>query len=267
LTSSPPPQESVLLRKENGVAWITLNRPEVLNACDIPALKKLGVFLKEVEADRSVRCVVITGSGRAFCAGADLQAIRQRRAGGKISLEEDLVEGFNPVASRIFNMAKPVIAMVNGVAAGAGMGIALACDLRVVSDAARFQEAFAKVGLVPDTGATYTLPRLLGLTKAMELAFTGDGFDAKEAERMGIVTKVVPLASLEGETRLLAEKLASGPKGLGLAKRAIHRALILDFDQALEYEAQLQALAGASEDHEEGIRAFLEKRPPKFTGN
>jgi 2-(1,2-epoxy-1,2-dihydrophenyl)acetyl-CoA isomerase len=259
--------ESVLLKKENGVAWITLNRPEVLNACDIPTLKKLAAVLKEVEADRTIRCVVITGNGRAFCAGADLQAIRQRQESAKISLLEDLVEGFNPVASKIFNMDKPVIAMVNGVAAGAGMGIAFACDLRIMSETAKFREAFAGVGLVPDTGATYTMPRLLGLTKAMELAFSGEGIDAKEAEKLGIVTKVVAPSALETETRALAEKLASGPRGLGLAKRAVHRALTLDFDQALEYEAQLQAVAGASADHEEGIRAFMDKRKANFTGN
>jgi len=261
--SSP---ESVLVRKENGVAWVTLNRPEVLNACDIPTLKKLGAALKEIEGDQSTRCVVITGSGRAFCAGADLSAIKQRRASEKILLDEDLRVGFNPVASRIFNMEKPVIAMVNGVAAGAGMGLAFACDLRIMSEGARFVEAFAKVGLVPDSGATYTMSRLLGLTKAMELGFSGEGIDAKEAERLGIVTRIVSHDKLEVETRAIAEKLAHGPKGLGLTKRAIHRALSLDFDSTLEYEAQTQAVAGASEDHEEGVRAFTEKRNPEFKG-
>jgi 2-(1,2-epoxy-1,2-dihydrophenyl)acetyl-CoA isomerase len=263
LSSTP---DLVLTQKEKGIAWITLNRPGALNACDIPTLKKLGAVLKEVEGDTTSRCVVITGAGRAFCAGADLKAIRERREKGKISLLEDLVEGFNPVVSRIFNMDKPVIAMVNGVAAGAGMGIAFACDLRIMSETAKFVEAFAKVGLVPDSGATYTMSRLLGLTKAMELAFSGESIDAREAERLGIVTKVVPASLLESETRILAEKLASGPSGLGLSKRAIHRALSLDFDQALEYEAQIQAVAGDSADHEEGIRAFLERRPPNFTG-
>ncbi len=226
-------QDTILVRKETGVAWITLNRPEVLNACDIPTLKKLASVLKEAESDSSTRCLVITGAGRAFCAGADLKAMSQRRNTEKISLQDDLVHGFNPVASRIFNMDKPVIAMINGVAAGAGMGIALACDIRIMSENARFIEAFAKVGLVPDCGVTYTMPRLFGLTKAIELGFTGEGIDAKEAERLGAV-KVVPAGELEGETRTLAEKLARGPKGLGLTKRAIHRALSLDFDGALE---------------------------------
>jgi len=258
--------EPILVRKEKGVAWVTLNRPEVLNACDIPTLKKLASVLKEIEKDQESKCIVITGSGRAFCAGADLQAIRKRRETDKISLRDDLVEGFNPVVSRIFNMDKPVIAMVNGVAAGAGMGIAFACDLRIMSEEARFVEAFAKVGLVPDSGATYTMIRLLGLTKAMDLAFSGEGIDAREAERLGIVTKVVPSDVLESETRATAEKLSSGPLGIGLTKRAMHRALFLDFEGALEYEAQIQTIAGSSEDHEEGIRAFLEKRPPAFKG-
>ncbi|MDA4111518.1 MAG: enoyl-CoA hydratase/isomerase family protein [Thaumarchaeota archaeon] len=256
-------KDPVLVKRENGVAWITLNRPEVLNACDIATLKKLNSVLKEVETDQSTRCVVITGSGRAFCAGADLQSLAQR---GNVSLDDDLKEGFNPVCSRIFNMEKPVIAMINGVAAGAGMGIAFACDLRIMSEGARFVEAFGKVGLVPDSGATFTMPRLLGITKAMELAFTGEAIDASEADRMGIVNKIVPGDKLESETRTFAEKLAKGPKGLGLSKRAIHKALSLEFDSALEYEAELQQVAGSSEDNKEGVIAFREKRNPNFTG-
>ncbi len=255
--------DPILARKENGVSWITINRPEVLNACDIPTLKKFAAALKEAEQDEAVRCIVITGKGRAFCAGADLQSLSQR---GEISLAADLREGFNPVCSKIFHLEKPVVAMVNGVAAGAGVGIAFACDLRIVSESAKFVEAFAKVGLIPDSGATFTMPRLLGLTKAMELAFTGESVDASEAFRMGIVNKVVPPDQLESETRSLAEKLASGSIGLGLSKKAIHKALSLDFDGALEYEAEMQEIAGASKDHKEGVMAFREKRPPKFSG-
>jgi 2-(1,2-epoxy-1,2-dihydrophenyl)acetyl-CoA isomerase len=257
-------EDTVLFRKDKGVAWITLNRPSVLNACDLSTLKKLGGILKEVESDTGIRCVVITGAGRAFCAGADLQSLSQR---GKISLAEDLREGFNPVCSTIFNMEKPVIAMVNGVAAGAGFGIAFASDLRIMSESARFVEAFARVGLVPDSGATYTMPRLLGLTKAMELAFTGEGIDANEAFHLGIVNRLVPQDKLEQETRITAEKLAMGPRGLGLSKKAIHKALFLDFDAALENEAEMQELAGSSSDHKEGVMAFREKRAPNFTGS
>jgi 2-(1,2-epoxy-1,2-dihydrophenyl)acetyl-CoA isomerase len=258
----------IVTREETGVAWVKLNRPEVLNACDISTLKKLHTVLKDLEFDSSVRCIVISGSGRSFCAGADLASLKERGSHGEggLALNEDLREGFNPVVSRIFNMDKPVVAMVNGVAAGAGMSIAFACDVRIMSESARFVEAFAKVGLVPDSGATFTMPRLLGLTKAMELAFSGDGIDSKEAERMGIVTKVVSPENLEKETRMYAEKLASGPRGLGLSKRAIHRAMSLDFDSALEYEADMQQVAGTTEDHREGVTAFTEKRPAKFKG-
>jgi len=258
---------TILVRKERGVMWITLNRPEVLNALDLATLKKLQTVLKEAEFELETKCVVITGMGRAFCAGADLQSLKTRSASeGGLSLDADLREGLNPIVSRIFNMEKPVIAMVNGVAAGAGMSIAFSCDLRIISVNARFVEAFAKVGLVPDSGATFTMPRLLGLTKSMELAFTGDGLDSKEAERLGIVNKVVLPQQLETETRLVAERLAAGPRGLGLSKRAIHRALSMDFDSTLEYEANAQLIAGSTLDHKEGVAAFVEKRSPEFKG-
>ena len=179
---------------------------------------------------------------------------------------EDLRDGFNPIISKIRSIDTPVIAMINGVAAGAGMGLALAADLKIMADNARFVEAFAKIGLVPDSGASFFMPRLLGISKAMELAFTGDGIDAKEAERLGAVNKVVPLDQLESETRELAEKLAAGPKGIGLAKRAINKALHADLDTSLEYEAYMQEIAGSTEDYQEGLQAFGEKRPPRFQG-
>lgn len=258
--------DSVIIKKENGVAWITINRPEVLNACDIDTLKKLLSAFKEAEKDSSVRCLVLTGAGRAFCAGADLQSLKKRGVGVDISLMEDLKEGFNPIVSKMRNMDKPVVAMINGVAAGAGMGLALASDLKIMADSAKFVEAFAKVGLVPDSGATFFMPRLLGISKAMELAFTGEGIDAKEAERLGAVNRIVPLDQLEKETRTLAEKLAKGPRGIGLAKRAINKALYVDLDSALDYEAYMQEIAGSTQDYKEGLKAFGEKRPPEFQG-
>ncbi len=254
------------MNKENSVAWLRINRPEVLNACDIETLKKLQSIFKESETDPEIRCVVLTGVGRAFCAGADLQSLKTRGSGKPLSLGDDLREGFNPIISRIRNMEKPVIAMVNGVAAGAGLGLAFACDLRMMSETARFVEAFAKLGLIPDSGATFFMPRLLGVTKSMELAFTGEGIDARESEKLGIVNKVVPSDQLEKETKILAEKLAKGPRGIGLSKRAINRALTLDMEGALEYEAYLQEIAGQTQDHKEGVRAFIEKRPPSFEG-
>jgi 2-(1,2-epoxy-1,2-dihydrophenyl)acetyl-CoA isomerase len=259
-------REIVLVKKENGVGWITLNRPEFLNACDIETLKKLQTVLKQMENDPEVRCLVITGAGRAFCAGADLQSLKRRALEGGVSVSEDLRVGFNPVLSKIRNMDKPVIGMINGVAAGGGLGIAFACDLRIVSESAKFIEAFVKVGLVPDCGASYTMPRLLGVAKAMELAFTGDGIDAKEAERLGLANRVLPTEKLEPETRALAEKIASGPRAVGLSKRTIYKALTLDFDSALENEAYMQEIASSSYDHKEGLAAFNEKRPPKFKG-
>jgi 2-(1,2-epoxy-1,2-dihydrophenyl)acetyl-CoA isomerase len=260
-------KEIVLVRKENGVGWITLNRPEVLNACDIDTLKKLQSVLKQMETDPEVRCLVITGSGRAFCAGADLKSLKRRGSETKVSVSSDLRDGFNPVLSKIRNMDKPVIGMINGVAAGGGLGIALSCDIRMMSESAKFIEAFVKVGLVPDCGASYTMPRLLGLSKALELAFTGDGIDAREAERLGVVSQALPPDKLEQETRALAEKIASGPRAVGLSKRTIYKALSLDFDGALENEAYMQEIASSTHDHEEGLAAFVENRTPKFKGD
>jgi 2-(1,2-epoxy-1,2-dihydrophenyl)acetyl-CoA isomerase len=256
----------LIVKKENGVGWIIFNRPEVLNAFDLETLKEMQATFKDFEKDASVRCIVLTGAGRAFCAGADLQSLKARGSGNQLSLAEDLRQGFNPVVSKMRSIDKPVIAMVNGVAAGAGMGLAFAADLRIVSEGAKFVEAFAKVGLVPDSGASFFMPRLLGLSKAFELAFTGEGIDAKEAEKLGAVNKIVPSDQLEAETRALAEKLAKGPKGMGLSKRAINKAVYSDIDAALEYEAYMQEIAGNSEDYKEGVNAFGEKRPPQFTG-
>ena len=256
--------ESILVKKENGVAWITMNRPNVLNAFDVPMLKKMQSALKDADSDPSVRCVVISGAGRAFCAGVDLQSLRSR--GSEASLEEDLREGFNPIVLRIRNTDKPVIAMVNGAAAGAGMGIALACDLRIMSEGAKFVEAFAKIGLVPDSGASFFMPRLFGLARTMELIFTGEGVDAQEALRLGAVNKVVPQDKLEEETRIMAEKLATSPRGIGHAKRAVNRALTMNLEEVLEYEARMQQIAGETEDHKEGVRAFTEKRQGQFKG-
>lgn len=258
--------EKIVTKKESGVAWIYFNRPEVLNACDIETLRSLQDALKDAEKDPAIRCVVLSGKGRAFCAGADLQSLRARKVGTEVSLKDDLREGFNPVVTRMRSMDKPVIAMINGVAAGAGMGIALAADLKIMADDARFVEAFAKVGLVPDSGATFFMPRLFGISKAMELSFTGEGIDAKEAERLGAINKAVPKDRLESETKTIAEKLAKGPKGIGLAKRAINRALRSDLDAALDYEAYMQEIAGSTEDYKEGLKAFVEKRLPNFQG-
>ena len=262
----PTTEESVLVKKENGVAWITINRPEVLNALNTDVIWKLRDALDDAERDPQVRCVVIGGEGRAFSAGADLQSLKKRQRQAEISFMEHLKEETNPLISKMRNMDKPIISMINGVAAGAGMSLALAADLKVMAEGARFVEAFAKIGLIPDAGATFLLARSFGISKAMELALTGDGIDAEEAKRLGAVNKVVPPDQLEKETRILAERLAKGPKGIGLAKRAMNKALVSDLDTALDYEAHLQEIVASSEDFKEGVSAFNDKRPARFQG-
>ena len=258
--------KSVVVRKENGVAWIKINRPEVLNALDAEAIRGLRVALEDAEKDPAVRCVVLGGEGRAFSAGADLRSMKGRQDRGEVSFMGHLKGETNPLISKLRNMDKPVVAMINGVAAGMGLSLALAADVKIMADDARLVEAFAKVGLIPDAGATFLMARSFGISKAMELALTGDGMDAKEAERLGAVNRVVPAHRLEKETRALAEKLARGPMGMGLAKRAMNRALVTDLDTALDYEAHVQEIVAASEDFKEGVRAFNEKREAKFQG-
>jgi 2-(1,2-epoxy-1,2-dihydrophenyl)acetyl-CoA isomerase len=178
-----------------------------------------------------------------------------------------LRQRYNPLVSKMRNIEKPVLGSINGVAAGAGCSIALACDLRIASEKARFMEVFVRVGLVPDSGSSFLLPRLVGLGRALEMAFLGDEMGADEALRTGLVNRVVPAEELESATRELALRLAKSPtKAIGLAKRAINRALTMDLDQALDYEVYGQETAGASDDHKEGIAAFLEKRAPNVTG-
>ncbi len=251
-----------------GVAKVVLNRPDVLNALNGQLLDELNTALKDLETDPQVRCVVVTGSGRAFCAGADLGELRSQYLQGTApDLGDSLRRRFNPIVERIRRMEKPVIALVNGAAAGAGLGIAMACDIKIASDKATFVEAFAKVGLVPDSGTSFFLPRLLGVSKAMELAFTGQGIDASTAEKLGLVNKVVEHDELEKAGLEMASKLAAGPtRGFGLSKKAINRALESGFQEALQYEAYLQEIAGRTRDHREGVVAFFEKRKPTFNG-
>ena len=203
-----------------------------------------------------------------FCAGADIQALKSRSSlgGEELSLMEDLRDGFNPIISRMRNMDKPIIAMVNGVAAGAGMGLAFASDLRIMSENARFAEAFAKIGLVPDSGVTFFMPRLLGITKAMELAFTGESMDAAESLKLGIVNKVVPPDRLEAETRELAEKLARGPKGMGLSKRAINKACTWTWMESWITKRTCRKLQGRRTITGKALGHLPRKEPPNFQG-
>jgi 2-(1,2-epoxy-1,2-dihydrophenyl)acetyl-CoA isomerase len=242
---------------------MTLNRPQSLNAFVPQMNQEVLDALKNAERDPDVRCVMITGAGRAFCAGQDLKGRTPEQKG---SLGASLREKYNPMIRQIRQMEKIVIAAVNGVAAGAGCNLALACDLRVASEEAKFIQSFVRVGLAPDSGGSFILPRLVGLSKAMELLLLGDTVDAREAHRIGLVARVFPAAEFADSANAIGAQVAKAPRGIGLIKRAINHANLPNLESDLEYEAYLQELAGRSSDYDEGVRAFLEKRPPVFTG-
>lgn len=250
--------------RAEGVATLTLDRPESLNSFDRRMKEELLAAFRSLERDRGVCVVILTGAGRAFSAGQDL---KERREPGAVDLATELRERYNPIVLAMRRLEKPIIGAINGVAAGAGCSIALACDLRIAAEDATFIEVFGRVGLVPDSGSTWFLPRLVGYARAAEMMFTAEPVDAVSAERMGLVNRVVRAEQLLDEARALASKLASGaPLALALAKRALNRALEADLVSTLEYEAQLQGIAGDSADHVEGVRAFVEKRRPEFRG-
>ncbi|HET9083901.1 MAG TPA: enoyl-CoA hydratase-related protein [Candidatus Limnocylindrales bacterium] len=250
---------------DGAVATLTLDRPEALNALTVPVKVALREAFESLAADRDVRAVILTGAGRAFSAGQDLAEREQPDAA---PLEVEVRERYNPIIRAIRSMGQPVIAAVNGVAAGAGASLAFACDLRICAEEARFVLAFGRIGLVPDTGATWFLPRIVGRAKATELALAGDQVDATEALRLGLVSRVVPGDRLLDEARALAERIAEGaPLATALTKEALERSATITLDEALEGEAKLQGIAGASRDHAEGLAAFREKRPPRFTGS
>jgi 2-(1,2-epoxy-1,2-dihydrophenyl)acetyl-CoA isomerase len=255
--------ETILYDKQNGVATLTLNRPQALNAFVPQMNKEVMAALKDGERDKEVRCFMITGAGRAFCAGQDLKGRTPEQKG---SLGASLREKYNPMIRQIRQMEKIVIAAVNGVAAGAGCNFALACDLRVASEDAKFIQSFVRVGLAPDSGGSFILTRLVGLSKAMELLLLGDTVDAMEAQRIGLVARVFPNAEFAARAREIAERVAGAPRGIGLIKRAVNHANLPALESDLEYEAHLQEIAGRSADYDEGVRAFLEKRAPVFTG-
>ena len=257
------PYETIIYEKQNGVATITLNRPQALNAFIPQMNQEVLQALKDTDRDHEARCVMITGAGRAFCAGQDLKGRTPEQKG---SLGASLREKYNPLIRQIRQMEKIVIAAVNGVAAGAGCNFALACDLRVASEEAKFIQSFVRVGLAPDSGGSFILPRLVGLSKAMELLLLGDTVDAREAQRIGLVARIFPAAEFAASARAVAEQVARAPRGIGLIKRAVNRANLASLEQNLEYEAQLQEIAGRSADYDEGVKAFLEKRVPVFTG-
>lgn len=260
--------QTILYDVSENIATITLNRPDVLNAVNETLGRELQEALKAAGQSDEVRCLIITGRGKAFSAGEDIQDLRgQYERGEKPRLGERLLYKYNPIIRRIRQTPKPIIAAVNGVAAGGGAGIAYACDIRTAADNAKFIQAFIRVGLAPDSGTSFFLPRLVGFAKALELSLTGQELTSKDAERLGLVAKVVPIERLIPTTREIAAALANGPtKAIGLTKRALNKSVSSDLEGVLEYESYLQEIAGATSDHIEAVRAFFEKRKPTFLG-
>lgn len=248
----------------NGVCEIKFNRPEVFNSFNKPMALAVQKVLDDCEKDNEIRAIIITGEGKAFCAGQDLAEATDPNGP---PLDSIVREHYNPIIRRIREIEKPIIAAVNGVAAGAGANIALACDITFAKESASFIQAFSKIGLIPDSGGTFFLPRIIGMQKALALMFTGDKVSAKEAEAMNMIYKVVADDALETEVRAFAENLAKMPtRGLGLTKKAVNASWTNDLKTQLDFEEILQTEAGATYDFNEGVSAFMEKRKPAFKG-
>ena len=258
--------ESILLKIENSVAWITLNRPDAFNSFNREMALLLQKTLDNCAKDTNVRAIVITGNGKAFCAGQDLKEVTDPELNP--GFRKILEEHYNPIIQKIRTIEKPIIAAVNGVAAGAGANIALACDFVVATEQASFIQAFSKIGLIPDSAGTFFLPRLIGLQRATALMLLGDKINALEAFSMGMIYKVFPTASFEEEVQNLAKTLAQMPtKALGLTKRLLNQSMVNNLEQQLALESDLQIEASSSNDYKEGVTAFIEKRKPEFKGN
>lgn len=258
------PEESILTSREGGVLTLTLNRPEAFNSFTRPMAAALQQELDRAAGDESIRCVVLTGTGKAFCAGQDLKEVTAEDAPPL----EDIVGGtYNRTVRMLRALEKPVIAAVNGVAAGAGANIALACDLCIAAEGARFIQAFSRIGLIPDSGGTWMLPRIIGLQRATALAFLGTPVEASEAAAMGMIHRAVPAEEFSAAIEALSAELAAMPtRGLALTKQAFNRAFEQGFSDQLDTEMALQGAASRTEDYREGVAAFLEKRHPNFQG-
>lgn len=248
---------------KNSTAVITLNREKVLNSFNRQMAFELQDALKHCRENESIRAILITGEGKAFSAGQDLA----EASGKEFDVKTTVLEHYNPVITLIREIEKPVICAVNGVAAGAGANIALACDITFASDNAKFIQAFSAIGLIPDSGGTYTLPRLVGMQRAAAMTFLGEKISAEEAERTGLIYKCTPHGELQETARKTADKLAAMPTyGLGLTKKLLNSSFGNSLESQLALEAEMQAKAGNSHDYTEGVNAFLEKRKPNFTG-
>jgi 2-(1,2-epoxy-1,2-dihydrophenyl)acetyl-CoA isomerase len=259
---------SLSVRRDGAATWITLDRPEALNALDGPVKEELLAALRDAAEDPGVRAVALTGSGRAFCVGQDLRELEQGyREGRAADFAAELERHYAPVCRLLARMPKPTVAVVNGVAAGAGVSLALACDLRLASSAARWRLAFSGIALVPDAGSTWHLPRLVGLSRAMEMALLGDWVDADQALSFGLANRVWPAEDFQREAAAAVAALAAGPTlAFGRTKALLRDSLGTDLDGALAGEAEAQVASGQTKDHLEGVTAFLEKRPPDFQG-
>ena len=260
--------EQLIVDLDGGVATVRLNHPDKLNALSPTLTAELIDCLTGFRDDAGVRAVVLTGQGRGFCVGADLTTLQEPYLKGeRPKLSAFLREGYNKLIPLFTDTPKPVIAAINGVAAGAGLSLALACDVRIASQGSSYTMAFVKIGLVPDSGASYLLPRTVGMAQALRLSITGERIDAAEALRIGLVHEVVATDQCLARAHELARELAALPTAaIGLTKRLFRRAALGSLEDDLETEAQLQDLAAASDDHIEGVMAFLEKRAPNFTG-
>jgi 2-(1,2-epoxy-1,2-dihydrophenyl)acetyl-CoA isomerase len=258
-----PTFETIRWTVADGVGTLSLNRPDTLNALNGPMRAELAAAIKAAARDDAVRCVVLTGEGRGFCSGADLRGGEEER-----HFRQVLTSEYHPLISAIRELPKPVVAAVNGVAAGAGVSIALACDLVYASEDARFIQAFVRIGLIPDSGSTRTLVRALGRHRAAELMFFGEPMSAAEAATAGLVNAVFAPTEFADGVREVARRLAAAPTAaIGLAKRSIAQAEDADLAASMAYEAALQDVAGGTDDHAEGLAAFAEKREPRFTGH
>ncbi|WP_018718231.1 2-(1,2-epoxy-1,2-dihydrophenyl)acetyl-CoA isomerase PaaG [Arhodomonas aquaeolei] len=259
--------ETIEYAVEAGVATLTLNRPKALNSFNAQMHEEVRAAIKSAERDENVRCLLITGNGRGFCAGQDLSDRNVAPRGDAPDLGESIEKNYNPLIRKLRALEMPVICAVNGVAAGAGANVALACDIVLAARSASFIQAFCRIGLLPDSGGTWHLPRLVGHARAMGLAMLGDKLSAEQAEAWGMIWRVVDDEQLAAEADALARHLAGQPtKGLSLIKRAINASWHNDLDQQLDLERDLQRAAGRTDDYREGVAAFMDKRDPQFQG-